>query len=104
MVIVVKWYLAGQSIAIFVMVLVLLMSLFYPGPAAMDAHWPEYWPLVRDIEIGLVLIGATAMWISAAYFYVQEESVLTSKKRIMIFVPLLFGLIVSGLIIGMYLL
>lgn len=86
------------------MTVVLVLSFLYPGPAAMDAPWPEYWPLVRDIEIGLVLIGATAMWVSSAYYYVHEESVLSLKKITMIFAPLMIGLSVSALILWMYLL
>ena len=97
----VRVYAVFQICSVLLVLLSLLISLILPGPR-IDAAWPYYWPLVGRIELSLIFVAGTIMWVSAAYFFIAHDNNLNFKIGILYLVPMLLGLNLSFLVGGLY--
>jgi len=88
-------YTLAYIIALALVVAPFFISLFWPGPLGIDAPLPEYWPLVKEIELGLVFLGATIIWVTNGISYVYSEKIRNVLSIFMFFIPLLVFLPIS---------
>ena len=96
-----RWYVIMQITSMSMVAFAVCISLLFPGPA-IDAPWPYYWPMLRDIETGMVFVGAMIMWLAAAHQFVFQTVCITWHTVVFIFLPMITGLCFSAFILALY--
>jgi hypothetical protein len=95
-------YKVSLLVGVGLLVCAFIASLVWPGPKAIDAPWPVYWPMVGKVQLALVFLSATLLWLTGAVAHVYSDLLWQGKAKLQYYLAIFIGLPISLFIVFVF--